>query len=222
MGILTPELRARVEALSTTNFSDAMESLGFNGAALGIVPLWDSCPKAVGEAVTMKLIPTDHRKKNTHMGIPMIEAAAPGSIIVVDDNGRLDMNTCGGLMATACKVKGIAGWVSDGAVRDVDEIMALDFPVYCKGRVVATNRGKLMEASTNEMVNCGGALVRPGDVIVCDQSGVVSIPQERLLEVLEKAETIAAREDEMIARLKAGVPFSQVDRQANYENMLKR
>lgn len=218
----TQDLRKRLYDLGTTNISDAMQALGFSGAALGIVPLWDGCRKAVGEAVTLKMVPTDHTRKASHVGVHTVECAKAGDIIVVDNGGRMDLNTCGGLMATACTVKGVAGWISDGVVRDVDEIMELDFPVYARGRIVETNRGKLMEYDTNIPVVCGGVLVRPGDIMVCDHSGVVCIPRERTEEVTAKAEEIAAREAYMIAQLKAGVPFGQVDRQVDYENMLKK
>jgi regulator of RNase E activity RraA len=119
-------------------------------------------------------------------------------------------------------VKGLSGWVSDGAVRDLEEIIDIDFPVYARGRVVATNRGRLMEYGTNVMVTIGGLQVRPGDVIVGDKSGIVVIPQEKLEEVIIKAEEVQQKEDNMISQLNAGIAISKVDSQSNYENMLKK
>ena len=116
-----------------------------------------------------------------------------GSVIVVEGSVRPDMNTCGGIAATAACMNGLEGWVSDGLVRDVDEIVDLQFPMYCKGRTVLTARGRFMEAAINEPICCGGALCRFGDIVVGDKSGVVIIPQERVEEVTAKAEEIAAK-----------------------------
>ncbi|HHU22539.1 MAG TPA: RraA family protein [Clostridiales bacterium] len=221
MGALTPELRERLYKLSTTNISDAMDALGFSNVCHGIVPLYESCKKIVGEAITQRFIPTDHLPKQKHGGMEAIQNAAPGSIIVVEGSVRTDMNTCGGIAATAASVNGLAGWVSDGLVRDVDEIVDLGFPVYCKGRTVLTTRGRFMEAAINEPICCGGALCRFGDIVVADKSGVVIIPQERLEEVTVKAEELAAREDAMIRSIKEGAALGDVDVKSNYENMLK-
>ncbi len=223
MGVLTDDLRARLYNLGTTNLSDAMDAVcGFTGACYGIAPLWPGVRKIVGEAVTQRFIPTDHLPKDKHGGMNTIAEAAPGSVIVVDGGGDMQMSTCGGIAATSCSVKGIAGWVSDGVVRDVDEIMALDFPMYCKGRTIPTTRGRYMEATPNQPVRIGGALCRPGDIVVGDQSGVIILPVEWLEEIVVKAEEIAKKEDEMIAKIKGGDNLDKVDKESGYENMLKK
>lgn len=221
MSVLTPELKERIYKLSTTNISDAMDALGFSNVCAGIEPLYESCKMIVGPAITQRFIPTDHLPKQKHGGMETIQNAAPGSVVVVEGSVRPDMNTCGGIAATAACMNGLEGWVSDGLVRDVDEIVALQFPMYCKGRTVLTARGRFMEAAINEPICCGGALCRFGDIVVGDKSGVVIIPQERLVEVVEKAEMIAEKEEEMIRAIKEGAALGAVDTKANYENMLK-
>jgi regulator of RNase E activity RraA len=221
MGALTPELRERLYKLSTTNISDAMDALGFSNVCQGIAPLYESCKKIVGEAITQRFIPTDNLPKQKHGGMEAIQKAAPGSVVVVEGSVRPDMNTCGGIAATAACMNKLSGWVSDGLVRDVDEIVDLDFPMYCKGRTVLTARGRFMEGAINEPICCGGALCRFGDIVVGDKSGVVIIPQERLEEVTAKAEVLAVKEEEMIRSIKEGAALGDVDKKANYENMLK-
>ncbi len=221
MGALTAELRERLYKVGTTNISDAMDALGFSNVCHGIVPLYESCKKIVGEAITQRFIPTDHLPKQKHGGMETIQNAAPGSVVVVEGSVRPDMNTCGGIAATAACMNGLEGWVSDGLVRDVDEIVDLNFPMYCKGRTVLTARGRFMEAAINEPICCGGALCRFGDIVVGDKSGVVIIPQERLEEVTAKAEEIAAKEEAMLQSIRAGAALGEVDTKANYENMLK-
>lgn len=221
MGVLTDSLRARLYELGTTNVADAMDSIGLCNVTTGIYPLYEGCKKIVGEAVTQRFIPTDHLPKDKHGGMATIQNAKAGDVIVVEGGGRANLNTCGGIAATAASVKGIVGWVSDGVVRDVDEIVDLDFPMYCTGRTTLTARGRFMEAPANMPINCGGALCRMGDIVIADKSGVVIIPQERLEEIVEKAEQIAAKESAMLASIKAGEGLGDVDVKAGYENMLK-
>ena len=221
MAEFTKEMKERILKLSTTNISDAMDACGCSNACTGIEPLYESCRKIAGPAVTQRFIPTDRLPKEKHGGMETIQNAAPGSVIVVEGSNRTDMNTCGGIAATAACMNGLEGWVSDGLVRDVDEIVSLQFPMYCKGRTVYTARGRFMLQAVNEPINCGGALCRFGDIVVADKSGVVIIPQERLEEVVAKAEELAAKEDKMIEAIKAGSKLGEVDTKANYENMLK-
>jgi len=222
MGALTPEIKERLYKLGTTNISDAMDALGFSNVCRGIAPLYESCKKIVGEAITQRFLPTDNLPKQKHGGMETIQNAAPGSVVVVEGSNSYDMNTCGGVAATAACMNGLAGWVSDGLVRDVDEIVELNFPMYCKGRTVLTARGRFMEGGINEPICCGGALCRFGDIVVGDKSGVVIIPQEKLEAVTAKAEEIAAKEDEMIRSIKQGAALGEVDLKADYENMLKK
>ena len=218
---LTPKLRERLDKLATTNLSDAMDALGFCGSTYGICPIYPSCRKIVGEAVTLKFVPAGFTKATAHGGVTAIKAAKAGDVIVCDNAGRIDTNTFGGILANACKVKGLSGFVSDGAVRDIDEIEELDFPVYARGKVVATNRGKLIEHGTNIMISFGGLQVRPGDIVVADKSGVIIIPQEKLKEVIQKGEELLCKEEHMISQIQSGIPLGEVDRVSGYENMLK-
>lgn len=221
MAEFTKELKERLYKLGSTNLSDAMDALGFSNVCQGIAPLYESCKKIVGPAITQRFIPTDHLPKEKHGGMETIQNAAPGSVVVVEGSVRPDMNTCGGIAATAACMNGLEGWVSDGLVRDVDEIVDLQFPMYCKGRTVLTARGRFMEAAINEPVCCGGALCRFGDIVVGDKSGVVIIPLERVEEVTAKAEEIAAKEEDMLRGIRQGAQLGDVDAKANYENMLK-
>lgn len=217
----TEETRERLMKLGTTNISDAMDALGCLNVCSGIEPLFESTKKIVGPAVTQRFIPTDRLPKEKHGGMETMDIAEPGSVIVVEGTTAVGMNTCGGLAATKAFYRGIAGWVSDGLVRDVDEIHALGFPMYCKGRTVLTARGRFMESPLNQPINCAGALCRAGDIVVADMSGVVIIPIERLDEVVEKAEMVAEKEEMMLEQIRAGAKLSDIDKAVNYENMLK-
>lgn len=211
----------RLQELSTTNAADALQALGVTSCPYGVVPMNASPRKIVGRAVTLKITAAGMTKSKSHMGIKAIDAAGKGDVIVIDNGGRLDTNCWGGILATASKMKGIEGTVIDGACRDIDEYDELDYPVFARGRVVATARGKLIEDATNVMIQFHGVQVRPGDIVMADHSGVVFIPIEILPETTAKAEEIYKKEQEMIAELKAGRGILEVDAKYNYEKMLE-
>ena len=214
--------RARLMALSTTNIADSLDALNLKGTTYGIRPMWEKVPKIAGRAVTLKLTAAGETKSKNHLGVMAIEAAQKGDVIVIDNGGRLDTSCWGGILATGAKYKGISGIVVDGAVRDLDDIIDVDFPAYARGTVVATARGRIMEESTNAMIQFGGVQVRPGDIVFGDRSGVVVIPQEHFVAVLEKAEVFFAKEEAMIADIKAGNSMLEVDNKHNYEKMLQK
>jgi regulator of RNase E activity RraA len=211
----------RLEFLSTTNAADALQALGVNHFPYGIIPMNASPRKIIGKAVTVKLTAAGMTKSKSHIGVKAIDIAGKGDVIVIDNGGRLDTNCWGGILTAASKLKNIEGTVIDGACRDIEEYDAADYPVYARGRVVATARSRLIEEATNVMIQFHGAQVRPGDIVMADHSGVVFIPIEILNETIEKAETIFKKEQDMIADLKAGLSIVEVDNKYNYERMLE-
>ena len=221
MTAFTEEYRRGFEALSTTNVSDAMDALGIHGATYGIRPMWHTMGKVLGPAVTLKMTAAGQTKGEHHLGVRAIDAASPGDVIVVDNGGRLDTSCWGGVLATGASVKGLSGVVIDGACRDLDDCVELNFPVYARGTVVATARGRVQEESTNTMIQFGGVQVRPGDIVMGDKSGVVVVPVEWVDQVLEKAEQLFQKEEAMVAQIRSGHPMLEVDGAFHYEQMLK-
>lgn len=221
MGEFTQEIRARFLALSTTNVSDAMDALGLRGSTYGIRPMWHTMGKIVGPAVTLKMTAAGQTKGRYHLGVRAIDAAQPGDVIVVDNGGRLDTSCWGGVLATGASVKGLSGVVIDGACRDLDDCVELGFPVYARGTVVATARGRVQEEATNVLIQFGGVQVRPGDIVMADKSGVVVVPAEWTDQVLEKAEQLFQKEEAMTAQIRAGKSMLAVDEAFHYEQMLK-
>ena len=212
--------RERLEKLSTTNISDALDSLGHKGATYGIRPLIPEWNKIVGKAVTVKMTAAGITKGKNHLGVKAIDVAESGDIIIIDNAGRIDTSCWGGILANGAKMKGISAVVIDGACRDLDDCIDADFPVYARGTVVATARGRIMEESTNTMIQFGGVQVRPGDIIVGDRSGVVVIAKEIIEDVLLKAEELYEQEEYMIAEIKQGKSMAEVDNKYSYEKML--
>jgi 4-hydroxy-4-methyl-2-oxoglutarate aldolase len=221
MSWFNEKYRDRFEKLSTTNISDALDALDKKGSTFGIRPLMPQWGRCVGPAVTVKITAAGETKGKNHLGIMAIESAKNGDVIIIDNGGRLDTSCWGGILANAAKLKGVSGVVIDGACRDLDDCIEADFPVYARGTVVATARGRIMEENTNVMISFGGVQVRPGDIVMCDRSGVVIVAKEHLDAVLEKAEMLWEKEEAMIADMKAGMSALEVDNKYNYEKMLK-
>lgn len=214
--------RARFEKLSSTNLSDAMDALGLRGFTFGIRPMQASWRKIVGSAVTMRMTAAGQTPQKTHLGMNAIAAANPGDVIVIDNSGRMDSSCWGGILANAAKTKGVAATVIDGCCRDLDDCIDANYPVYACGTVICTARGRVIEESTNQMIQCGGVQVRPGDIILGDSSGVVCVPQEKMLDILEKAEQLWQKEEDMIAEIKSGADILAVDAKYNYNKMLQK
>lgn len=218
--IFDTKYRPRLEKLSTCNLSDALDKLGLRGAVPGILPLFKT-RKIVGRAVTLKTVVAGPIPAKHHIGSRVITAADPGDIIVVDNAGR--MSSCfGGVLGEASKAKGLSGIVIDGAARDVEDNEAIDFPVYARGPVMMTARGRIMEEDFNCLVSFGGYQVRPGDIVMADPNGVVIVHQEHIDEVLKEAESLLEKEEAMIAEIRKGVSMADVDKKFRYEGMLDK
>jgi 4-hydroxy-4-methyl-2-oxoglutarate aldolase len=215
-----PGWRERFVALDTGLVSDALDRLTLRGATIGIRPVWP-CPKIVGRVVTVHTVPAGRVTSSHHLGMRTIAAAEAGDVVVVDNGGRLDVSGWGDILSTAAQLKGLSGVMVDGACRDVDGSAAVGFPVYARGVVPLTARGRIVEDAFNEPVQCGGVQVYPGDWAIGDGSGVVFVARDRVAEVLSVAEELAAREQEMLREIRAGVGLLDMDRQHNYEGMLK-
>ena len=209
----------RLAKLDTCAVSDALDSLNLKGATFGVRPQWP-CPRIVGRAVTMKIKPAGIEQPKQHLGTAPIEAAQPGDIIVVDNGGKLEFSCWGGLLALSAKLKGISGVVIDGASRDIDEARELEFPVYARGAVPMTARGRVVQESFNQEIQFAGVQCRPGDLVIADGSGVVIIPKERETEAVAAAETIYAKEQEMADGFRKGHSGLEMLQKLGYEQML--
>lgn len=181
--------------------SDAVELVtGKNGTMWHDMKLVNGVP-IVGRAVTSLVKPAPAEQAtpalSTKHSVEMIDNAKPGEVGVIVMEGTLDIAAMGNLMATAAKVRGMAGMVLDGAIRDVWDIRRMGLTVYARSISPRTAVGHYATVARNVPVECGGITVRPGDIIVADEDGVVVVPQERAEEVLQKAQEIDQRESGM-------------------------
>ncbi|MDI7258635.1 MAG: RraA family protein [Thermodesulfobacteriota bacterium] len=216
------EIRARLLKLSTTIVSDALDGTGIrNNAVAGVGPIW-KCSAIVGPAVTVRNIPAGTGTQKHHGGFVTAQKSKPGDVIVVGNDGDIENNGWGEVVAWAAKMKGVQGTVVDGAVRDIDAFEKMEYPVYAKGIVPRTARGRMIQDGVNIRIRFCNAQVNPGDLVFADCNGIVFIPPEKVLEVVEAAEKLHQKEEEMIEQIKEGKDPLDVGAKSGYEDMLKR
>ena len=205
---LEEELESILREVSTPNISDAMHR---KGAMRDIHPI-NLGTKIVGRAVTVQTFAGDWAKP-----VEAIDLAGPGNVLVIF-NGSNNIAPWGGLATLSCKNRGIEGVVVDGAVRDVDEIRALNYPIFSSGITPNAGDPKGM-GEINAEITCGGQTVRPGDYIVGDESGVVVIPKERAYEIARRAKEVEKMESRLYEEIRRGKTLSQVANLKKWEKV---
>ncbi|RLA28087.1 MAG: RraA family protein [Gammaproteobacteria bacterium] len=132
-----------------------------------------------------------------------VHTALPGDVLVVDGAGATTFGPFGDLLAECCKTKGIAGAVLDCSIRDSAEIRDLGFQVFSRGyQPAATAKDDPGDIDTG--IVCGGVRVRPGDIIVADDDGVVVVPRDIAATVAEQVKQVVDKEASIRARILAG------------------
>lgn len=217
----------RLRRLDACAVSDALDKLGLPGAVTGIEQRSGE-GRVAGRAVTMKVGPGQPPPgPPKHLGCTAIEQAGSDDVIVVEQRSGVEAGCWGGLLTLGAKMRGVAGVVADGPLRDVDEAIAYSFPVWSRSLTSRTARGRVVELGTQVPVtlgagpNAGGEVtVHPGDYLLADRSAVIVIAAANIERVLEAAEMIVAREAAMAKAILAGTPIGQV-MGGNYEHMLE-
>lgn len=183
-------IEERFYGLPTTAISDALQ--GYNHMASAIKPLKES-DKIAGRAFTVKIPAGD----NTGI-LRGIREAKPGDVLVVDGKGYTERAVAGDFVISLAKNLGLQGMVIDGAIRDIQGIRDLGFPVFYRATTIAAS----VKAEKGELqvpISSGGVSISPGDIIVGDADGVIVIPKgkaEKILQVtLGKIEKDRRREE---------------------------
>jgi regulator of RNase E activity RraA len=151
-----------------------------------------------GPACTVKVFPGDNLMVHKSLDVAM-----PGDIVVIDAHASSMNAVLGDLVSTKSKHRGIAGFVVDGFIRDLPDILELDFPIFARG---TTSIGPLHRGpgEINYPICCGGIVVNPGDVIVADGAGIVVIPQEIASDLLKRLRNQKASMAAYLAGVKRG------------------
>lgn len=138
-----------------------------------------------------------------------VQAAPAGSLLVVDAAGYEDRAVWGELITVAARARRIRGVVIDGAVRDIEAIRRMNFPVFARSITPAgPHRG--WRGTFGEPISCGGTVVSTGDLVVGDADGVVVVPAANAERVLQRAEQLVESERDLLRRAAEGIPTTEL------------
>ena len=210
----------RLRRLDACAVSDALDRLKLKGVVIG-VPQQSGTGRIAGRVITVKLgTGTAPSGAPRHLGATAVELAGPAEVIVIEQHANPEAGSWGGLLSLGASVRGVAGVIADGPVRDIDEARALQFPIFTRSLTAKTARGRIVELGTNVPIAFEGVPVNPDDYAIADSSAVIFIAASDIDRVLDAAESIAAKEAAMANALRTGEPIGTV-MGGNYEHMLK-
>jgi regulator of RNase E activity RraA len=200
------------EHLYTAVISDALDELGYRDQALRefIRPL-SSGDRFAGWARTLSYVDIYHVPPDPYaMEIEAVDSILPGEVVMVSTAGSLRNAPWGELLSTAARARGARGAVIDGLVRDVKKIQSAGFPVFARGIKPVDSKGRGIIIDYNVPIECAGARVSPGDLIVADYDGVIAVPAEVLPNVIQLATEKVAKENGSRAELIRGAFLKDV------------
>jgi regulator of RNase E activity RraA len=189
---VSPEIIAKLREIPVALLSDNMHR---NCGSVGLQPYHKPAP-LVGTAVTVLT-----RGGDNLAILRAYEFCRPGDVMVIDAGGDITNAVIGGILSFYGATIGLSGMVIDGAIRDVAEIRERSFPVYARG---VNHRGPYKDGpgAINVPVTVGGMVVKPGDVVVGDQDGLLAFAPEFAYALIEKAETQRTREEETMKAMR--------------------
>lgn len=201
------ELFKAFSKVSTCNISDAFHK---RGVMIGITPRIVSGQRMAGRALTVQTVNGDWAKP-----VEAIDRAQKGDVIVIDAGGS-PVAVWGELASHSAVMMGVAGVVIDGAIRDIDDIKAMSFPAF--SRSVAPNAGEPKGYGGIGMeISVGGQMIRTGDWIIGDESGIVVVPKEKAVEVANRALDVHERENRTREEITRGSTLSKVNELSKWE-----
>ena len=212
MSTLSDETRRLLAQASTATLTTQLFKRGLrNTFVQGARRLTPGAPPMVGEAYTLRMIPAredlDHPGMFTGRDHPQrraIEECPPGKVLVIDCRGKLAGGSLGDILIARLMQRGVAGVVTDGAIRDTPQVAPLAFPVYAGGAAAPASFGLHHAVDLDVPIGCGDVAVFPGDVVVGDGEGVVVIPRHLAAEIAPAAAEQERMEAWILEEVKAG------------------
>jgi len=199
----------RAKRLATATIGDVLDIHGINGVVNGL-PRRSGAGRAAGYAQTMyaETGPLGTFRFEDFAVGRAFDAVVPDGMLVIDLGG-VEISTFGGLATMTVMNRNAAGVVIDGACRDLEEIKSSGLTVASRHVTPRTGKGRLKVVSLGEPIECGGVSVRPGDLVVVDDTGTVVIPKHMIETILAAAEELERRDSSFAEHLKAGSTFAE-------------
>lgn len=187
-----------VAAFSAIQAATIHEAQGGIGAASATIRPLDRKMSLCGPAFTIKMPPADNLA--LHQALYL---AQPGDVLVVDCGGYTEAGQWGGILMEAAKARGIAGLITNGSVRDTDELIEGGFPVFSRG-ISIKGTAKNPGARIGVPILFEGVTVEPGDLVRADADGIVFVSRDRAADTLTKSKARIAKEDDFTRRIRNG------------------
>ncbi|GAA2043540.1 hypothetical protein GCM10009819_32720 [Agromyces tropicus] len=208
---LTDDLRAQLSSVAVATLSVALRKRGYHDVFIEGVVANHPGDRIVGRARTLRFIPARPDLFASHGGgynaqKRAFDTVGEGEVLVVDARGERGTGTVGDVLALRAKVRGAAGIVTDGGVRDFDAVAEIGIPVFSQGPHPSVLGRRHVPWETDVTIACGGTAVQPGDVIVGDGDGVIVIPPHLVAEVVAEAAEQDAADAWVAERVAEGRP----------------
>ncbi len=198
--------------LHTALLCDVLDGMGHHHTFCGpqVRPLQHGM-RLAGRAFTLRTEPVDRRAEQPYEQLlRAFTAMQPGDVVVVAAGGELRSGLWGELLSIAAQARGVVGVLTDGLVRDVEEIAALDFPVFAAGPSPLDSDGRQEVVEHGVAITVGEARIEPGDLVMADAMGAIAIPGAASEEAVRRASEKAAGESTVRAELAAGHAVDEV------------
>ncbi|PZX09603.1 ribonuclease activity regulator RraA [Celeribacter halophilus] len=227
--ILSDETREKLMKVSTASVATALYKRGLrNQFVQGVVPIGDKPVTMVGQAFTLRYIPAREDRnpitvfrERDHKQRVAVETCPEGHVLVMDARKDSRAATAGSILVTRLQIRGAAGVVSDGGVRDAAGIAALDMPAYFARPSAPTNLTLHEAIDINVPISCGDAAVFPGDVMLGDGDGVMVIPAYLADEIAEECTGMESYEDFVLEQVNQGAGIIGLYPGTDEENLEK-
>jgi regulator of RNase E activity RraA len=204
--------------LSVAAVSDAMDRLGIAGQCLGIQSI-ASGNRLAGRAFTLKYIPCGIEKGTVG---DYIDDVPPGDVVVLDNAGRLDCTVWGDILTAVAHKRGVGGTVIHGVCRDVARSFELRYPIFSRARYMRTGKDRVQVDGMNVPVSMGEVQVKPGDIMLGSDDGLLVVPQEREREVLALAQSISEAEEKILGEALKGMRLDEARKIFKYHELQRK
>jgi regulator of RNase E activity RraA len=211
---LDPEVVRVLSGVTTATLTTVLLKKGLRNVWMrGAKPLQADQPRLVARAFTLRFVPArEDLATPASWGAPIstraaIEAMPAGCIAVVDAMGATDAGIFGDIRCSRMKMRGVAGLVTDGVIRDLAGVLGTGLPVWCQGTAAPASVAGLTFVGWQEPIGCGGVAVFPNDIVVVDADGAVLIPAALLDEIIPAAVEQERLEGWIMTQVVAGVPL---------------
>lgn len=207
----------KLAPFKTPELSDAMDSLHLESVLLGIKPMFSLPYPIIGPIYTVKYASYETPLTQFMPAGDYIDHVPKGAVVIIDNEGREDCSTWGGILSQMALLRGVEGVVIHGACRDVASHRELNLPVFAKTVVPRSGKNRVHKKAEQCPLHIGQVSITPGDIFFGDNEGALVIPKQYVNEVIEKAHRVQLTEQAIINTIQSGSPLHQARKQHRYE-----